>query len=1836
MQSFKRTIATRALAWVLAFVMVFTMIPYGAFAAGEAGEDKLGLAPAKVPTSVRDAAPPIESPVDNDSRNAVHAFVGVQTAGNLNDPIPDMTGQQFIPIAGIKAYFQWFEDGGYVSPIYTATSDANGRLNIGCKPYLAPDGKLIKFDADPTVSAGHEKYRFWVEEESIPEGYQLQYITGENVIFPKGIATITQGGSGSNTAKNTHENWKILLMQKPKAEMHRTDAKETPVKSKTGGNLDGKVSWDYNSPSGGIEWSTVAHHTEPAEGVTVRASYLSDYAMKQIFSSDSAVRFGVSSADEIRGSKWTPKLEKDLQDWIKEEVAKDPEKWIAETVTAKTNAEGKYIIQFNGTWGTALNRDVATDKERVAGGRYDGALHKWTEEEASRVGTVANSADEGTFYRGLVNYWERKHVNYDFLFVSTDGTDGIRVMTPYNNNYYTVMHEKYGISSGWSGTGTGVGVTNAADNTLRADFIFGPGEIDFHITNYDNDANTAFPGDIAQTSTTGLPHSFTSSKYQIVWYGPDGKEVKRGTAQQPSSTGTIDSEPFDTTGVTKTTEYTAKLHRVDSKGNLQDPIAIDSFTVEVSNYVGSRYDVFEHKNENPIKDAEYTAENLPEGLTIDAANGNISGKPKTAGLYDVKVTASMDDLDGQNVVGKITGSRTHKYLITDSPLADGTKGTEYNQKVVPTPQKGYVFKNVSAKFIAGKEIAGLTITKDQITGTPTAEVKATEDDPNVEVTYDIYKVNDKGQEVLIKKGHVDKVPLSIKDGEATIADKVKELGGINPQTIKVWKGDKIDWKNGVTPKNTKNEKAVWDLIEKAEVADITTPTRNSSNAGKFEGKLKFTFNDGSSIEVPNQMLIVSEPIVTIDPKDPSVADLPNDKIEVKFIKSTGIKEIINTGKTYVKPGTVFKDTDFPQVTVDTENGYAEPVKWTPEGEKVTTLSKFYDKKRGFFTFRASATLPDIIDRTGDENKPTPDGYVRVTFTNGEGVNDIENNKVYDVKEGTALTADQYPTVTPKDGFENPVWSVEAGTPITKDTQLPITATATATTPAEKDADKYTPSYVDKDGKAGVEVTTDAPTFKDADGKTTTAPDGTKYTLGKDAPEGATINENTGEVTYTPKESDAGNPVEIPVVVTYPDKSTDDATATINVEALPDVIDRTGNEDKPTPAGYVRVTFTNGDGVNDIEHNKVYDVKEGTALTADKYPTVTPKEGYETPVWSVAAGTPITKDTQVPITATATAATPAEQTATPKITAPKAGDKTITGTSEPNAKVVVELPDGTKVETTADNDGKWTANVPAGKEPKENDVVKAVATVDGKTPSEEATAKTTAATPAEQTATPNITAPKAGDKTITGTSEPNAKVVVELPDGTKVETTADGTGKWTANVPAGKEPKENDVVKAVATVDGKTPSEEATAKTTAATPAEQTAKPNITAPKAGDKTISGTSEPNASVEVTLPDGKKVTTTADNDGKWTANVPAGSELKEGEVVKAVATVDGKTPSEEATATVTGENPGQSEKPSINEPTEGDNTITGTGTPGAEVVVTDKDGKEIGKTTVGTDGKWSVPVPADRPLKKGETITATQTEDGKQPASAEATVKGKDNGNGGYWIIPWNPTTPSEEAPKHETAIHKLYIYGYEDSTFRPEGNMTRAEAAAMIARLQGLDLSNKAKPDFMDVRSGWYNAAINAVVNAGYMKGYPDGTFRPDGKITRAEFAQMIKAIDKANSATAPFADVKGHWAEAAINQAYANDRIAGYPDGTFRPNDQITRAEAVTIFNKLYDRHVEEPGIADVKSRLVEFNDINRGHWAYFQVVEASNTHEFYRTEKGKVDETWVRILQNWKEALANR
>ncbi len=307
-------------------------------------------------------------------------------------------------------------------------------------------------------------------------------------------------------------------------------------------------------------------------------------------------------------------------------------------------------------------------------------------------------------------------------------------------------------------------------------------------------------------------------------------------------------------------------------------------------------------------------------------------------------------------------------------------------------------------------------------------------------------------------------------------------------------------------------------------------------------------------------------------------------------------------------------------------------------------------------------------------------------------------------------------------------------------------------------------------------------------------------------------------------------------------------------------------------------------------------------------------------------------------------------------------------------------------------------------------------------------------------------------------------------------------------------------------------------------------------------------------------------------------------------------------------------------------GDDTkVTAKDKDGKDVPVEiDKDGKVIVKPGTEVSGPITVVI-ANKGLPEGKKII-------------EVPVTDVNDGSGDIWLRPNGPKKnetkedkkDDQKVEKRETNLHKAYIFGYEDGTFRAEGNVTRAEAAAMIARLKGLDMSNTEKPAFSDVQSAWYNAGINAVVKAGYMKGYPDGKFNPNGKITRAEFAQLIMAIDKANGADVPFTDVKGHWAETAIKQAFANERIAGYPDNSFRPNNHITRAEAVTVLNKLFDRSVSAKSLVDLQVGLAGFKDLEQSHWAYYQIIEASNTHDFFRTEQGKVDETWVKLLKNGK------
>ncbi len=211
--------------------------------------------------------------------------------------------------------------------------------------------------------------------------------------------------------------------------------------------------------------------------------------------------------------------------------------------------------------------------------------------------------------------------------------------------------------------------------------------------------------------------------------------------------------------------------------------------------------------------------------------------------------------------------------------------------------------------------------------------------------------------------------------------------------------------------------------------------------------------------------------------------------------------------------------------------------------------------------------------------------------------------------------------------------------------------------------------------------------------------------------------------------------------------------------------------------------------------------------------------------------------------------------------------------------------------------------------------------------------------------------------------------------------------------------------------------------------------------------------------------------------------------------------------------------------------------------------------------------------------------------------------------------------------ESGRHVLYVKGYPDMTFKAEGNITRAEAVTMVVRLKGYPLIENSGAIFSDVaEKAWYEPEIAAAYRAGILEEKKGEAFRPDEKITRAELAQLISHIDKTNQAKAPFSDVAGHKFEAAINQNYGNRRIDGYPDGTFKPDRPITRAETTKMLNRLFNRSVDEAGLYDVKNEVRHYVDLSKNHWAYYEIMEASHTHDYERASSTAV-EHWTKLMK---------
>lgn len=209
------------------------------------------------------------------------------------------------------------------------------------------------------------------------------------------------------------------------------------------------------------------------------------------------------------------------------------------------------------------------------------------------------------------------------------------------------------------------------------------------------------------------------------------------------------------------------------------------------------------------------------------------------------------------------------------------------------------------------------------------------------------------------------------------------------------------------------------------------------------------------------------------------------------------------------------------------------------------------------------------------------------------------------------------------------------------------------------------------------------------------------------------------------------------------------------------------------------------------------------------------------------------------------------------------------------------------------------------------------------------------------------------------------------------------------------------------------------------------------------------------------------------------------------------------------------------------------------------------------------------------------------------------------------------------------HFAYIVGYPDGNVNPGGNITRAEVATIFFRLLTEDVrtANSTQSNSLsDVSRGqWFNHAISTLSSMGIVKGNPDGTFAPDAPITRAEFAAIAARFDdKDTNTTSNFSDIASHWAKDEIGIAAKKGWINGYPDSTFRPDQYITRAEAMTLVNRVLNRLPEKS--EDLLDDMIKWPDnADASVWYYLAVQEATNSHDYSDKSDADKYEKWTKI-----------
>ena len=580
-----------------------------------------------------------------------------------------------------------------------------------------------------------------------------------------------------------------------------------------------------------------------------------------------------------------------------------------------------------------------------------------------------------------------------------------------------------------------------------------------------------------------------------------------------------------------------------------------------------------------------------------------------------------------------------------------------------------------------------------------------------------------------------------------------------------------------------------------------------------------------------------------------------------------------------------------------------------------------------------------------------------------------------------------------------------------------------------------------------------------------------------------------------------------------------------------------------------------------------------------------------------------------------------------------GDKEITGKGEPGSDITVTFPDGSTGETTVNGGGNWTVKVPDGVTLEPGDKIEVVQEEKGLKPSDPVIKFVTEKAAPDKSGEPDVNPVTEGDKEITGKGEPGSDIIVTFQDGETEIAVVDEDGNWTVEVPDEVTLEPGDEINVVQIEDGKDPSKPVTVivaekdKDDDDENPEKSGKPEVDPVTEGDKEITGKGEPGSEIIVTFPGGVTEETTVDEDCNWLVEVPDDVTLEPGDKIEVVQIEEDKDPSEPVIVVVeekkdVDNEPERSDPPTVNPVTEGDDEITGTGEPGSEITVTFPDG-ETETVIVDKDGNWNLVIPDDVELKSGDRIEVVQIEDGKRPSKPVVIIVGSK---------PPDQTTKVTRSPEVineieiplsylEKGEHRTYIVGYTDKTVRADKSITRAEVAMIFYRLlQNNYQGGNAGLNFKDVPNGaWFSQAVRTLAQLGIIQGYGDGTFRPNDPITRAEFAVIAARFDELEYVSGiAFTDVAlSHWAVDSIQSAYAKGWVNGYDGGEFRPEQNITRAEVTKIIDTMLKRLP-----AELPENLINpYNDISNTHGAYINIMEASTDHIYSRNDDGT--EFWM-------------